>query len=115
LIGTGLVLVSLFAVFAGPGLWARCFGPAVVANALVGQSESQIVREYGTPSRDWAGYEELALERPPHLPPGPIRTLIIHPGGFRHLEGGTLWVWLEQKGDAWVCFESCWFADSVQF
>lgn len=115
LIGAGLVVLIILGVFVGSGLWARWFGPRVVTNDLIGQSEAQIRRMYGTPARDWPQYERLGLEEPRNLPPGPIRTLVFHPRGIFHLEGGTLWAWFHQRGDEWVCFESCWFADAVNF
>jgi hypothetical protein len=111
----GLVTFVVVAVFVAPGLYARWFGRGVVTNVLVGQTETQIRGVYGTPAEDWPGYERLALKGPHNLPPGHIRTLVFHPRGRFHLEGGTLWVWLHQQGDAWVCFESCWFADGVNF
>jgi hypothetical protein len=86
-------------------------GPGgVIDNALVGQSEQQISEGEGEPDSDREGYHSLGLYRPPSLPPGAIRTLI-----FDRRHGGTLWVWLERREEEWVCFESCWFEDGVQF
>jgi hypothetical protein len=84
-------------------------GSHVINDALVGQTETEIRKAYGAPDRDWEGYEPLALHVPPVLPPGPIRTLIFRP------QGGTLWVWVEEREEGWVCFESCWYVDGVHF
>lgn len=111
LFAAGVVLI-LSAV--GYTLWVR-LGPPVVTDALVGQTESQIVRQYGAPTAERPGYHELGLQSPVNLPPGPIRTLVFYLGGLWHLEGGTLYVWRHQQGDDWVCFESCWFARGVKF
>ena len=109
------VPLACAAVFVVPGLYAKWFGPRVVNNALVGQTESQVRSAYGEPVSDEVGYKRLGVAQPPSLPPGPIRTLIFHPRGLSHLEGGTLWVWFHQRGADWVCFKSCWFADGLAF
>lgn len=111
----GITAFAFGVVFVARGLYARWFGPGVVTDALVGQTETQVRRAYGAPDWDWPRYERLGLKDPHNLPPGPIRTLIFHPRGLSHLEGGTLWAWFHQQGDEWVCFESCWFAEGVNF
>jgi hypothetical protein len=87
----------------------------VQTDALVGRTEGQVRGSYGQPDTDWQGYRSLGPYDPPPLPPGPIRTLIFHPGSLFHPEGGTLWVWVTERDGGWVCFESCWFADGVVF
>lgn len=110
-----LLVVSLSVVASGLGL--RWFGPSVVNNAvgLIGRTEQQVRLEYGEPQKESPGYEPLGLMIPPRLPAGPIKTLIFKPHGLLHLEHGWLWVWFTLRGDEWVCFESCWYADNVQF
>src|SRR5262245_3532583 len=68
----------------------------VIRNAHVGQTKAAIRSIYGAPTRDRKGYRPLG-PHVPELPPGPIRTLIFHP------LGGTVWVWLEQRGEEWIC------------
>jgi len=114
LVAAGVALVVLLAL-AGPGLCTRLYGDHVDNNALVGRTEGQVAGSYGSAVREWDGYEPLGLSRPVRLPPGPIRTVVYEPRGLLHLEGGTLWVWFCRRGDEWVCFESCWFADGVDF
>jgi hypothetical protein len=82
---------------------------------VVGQNEKQLRTRYGHPDKDWQGYQSLALHVPASLPKEAIRTLIFHPRGLFHPEGGTLWVWLVERDGVWSCFKSCWFADGVQF
>jgi hypothetical protein len=97
-------------------VWAGCVRldrESVSANTLVDRTEGEIRRSYGQPLEDWSGYQPLARHVPPTLPPGSIRTLIFSPDGLFHPEGGTLWVWVVERDGAWVCFESCWFADGV--
>jgi hypothetical protein len=81
----------------------------VVNNALVDQSEREIREVYGKPVIAKDGYHSLGSRRPCSLPNNPIRTLIFKP------KDGNLWVWLEKRGEEWICFESCWFADGVRF
>lgn len=90
-------------------------GPHIQSNILVGTTEVHLRSDYGPPKHEWQGYQPLALSIPPSLPPEPIRTLIFHPQGFLHPEGGTLWVWVSKCDGEWVCFESLWYADGVQF
>ena len=113
LIVAAVVLPALaYSVWAG---YARFSDPAVQDNTLVGRTEPQLLASYGRPDDDRQGYHSLALYVPPALPPGSIRTLIFYPRGLLHPEGGTLWVWLVERDGVWVCFESCWFADGVEF
>src|SRR5262249_19420892 len=105
-----------FVVVCGPSLWERWFGKPVINNALAGQSEAQIRDTYGEPVSEKHGYQTLGLQNPDRFPVGALKTLIFHPRGLRHLEGGTLWVWIRQQPSGeWICFESCWFANGVQF
>jgi hypothetical protein len=83
--------------------------PHVIDNALVGESEDAIIAAHGRPKLDRPAYEVLGFTEPRPIPSGPIRTLV-----FR-TDDGTLWVWLKEREDRWICFESCWFDDSVQF
>jgi hypothetical protein len=108
------VALPLFA-YAGWVGHVRLCGEPVQTNTLVGRTEEEIHRSYGRPSKDRPGYHSLGLYDPPALPPQPIRTLIFHPRGLLHPEGGTLWVWVAERDSEWVCFESCWFKDGVQF
>jgi hypothetical protein len=96
-------------------LTVRFTGPSVVSNAYVGKSEADLTWAYGAPVSDLAGYRALGMSVPPTLPKTPIRTLRFRPGLLFHPRGGTLWVWLTRQNGKWVCFESCWFADGVQF
>jgi hypothetical protein len=114
LVCAGLGLASLLAV-TGPGLWVRFCGDHVENNKLLGRTQRQLSHVYGAPVKEWDGYSPLGGAKPQRLPPGPIRTLVFEPRGLLHLEGGTLWAWFRLDGDEWVCFESCWFADGVQF
>lgn len=112
----GAALVAALLVLAETGLWARWFGESVVNNALVGQSESQVRSKYGEPRSEEPRYARLGIQPGYQLPAGAIKTLIFEPRGLLHLEGGTLWVWFRQQSSGeWICFESCWFADGVQF
>jgi hypothetical protein len=108
------VALPVLAYVAWVGYVRLCCEP-VQTHTLVGRSEVQILGSYGQPDKDWQGYHSLARYVPPALPPGPIRTLIFHPCSLLHPEGGTLWVWVTERDGEWVCFESCWFADGVQF
>jgi hypothetical protein len=90
--------------------FARPRPPRLVEGSLVGMSERDIVAEYGPPTSNQVGYSQLGLEPEPPPAPEPIRTLIID-----HVRGGTLWVWLKDRGSHWECFKSCWFADGLQF
>jgi hypothetical protein len=113
-----LVTVVLAIPIIAYGGWCGCVRlcyPAVEPNTLVGKTESQLRITYGSPDKDWQGYQSLAWDIPPSLPSGPIRTLIFHPCGLFHPEGGTLWVWVTERDGEWVCFESCWFEDGVEF
>jgi hypothetical protein len=110
----GLVLAAVLAV-TGPGLWVRFCGHHVENNALVGRTRQQVAQVYGAPVHEWEGYSPLGRLSSAPPPSGPIRTMVFEPRGPFHLEGGTLWAWFRQDGDEWVCFESCWFADGVQF
>ena len=97
------------------GLWTRFFGEGVVNNALVGKTEDEVRKKYGEPNWEKQGYEPLGLQ-----PSGPnsderLKTLIFEPRGLFHLEGGTYWVWFYQQDGVWVCWMSCWYADSVRF
>jgi hypothetical protein len=111
----GVALLLGATLYVALHLYYRWFSQPVVSNALVGQTEAQITRKYGKPDHDEPGYSALGLGRPTQLPPDPIRTVIFHPGGLLHPERGTLWVWYKLVGEEWVCFESCWYADGVQF
>jgi hypothetical protein len=93
----------------------RFTGPAVVYDALVGQMEDQIRREYGPPVSDDPGYHSLGAHDPPPLPGPMIRSLAFRPGILFHPKGGTLCVWLVQQDGKWLCFQSCWYADDVRF
>jgi hypothetical protein len=118
LLAVAIVVFGGLGVVAGPGLKKRFFGPHVVNNALVGRSESQIVRSYDDPVCDWPGHEALGNSGtidPPTKRPVALRTVVYHPRGLFHLEGGTLWVWYYQRGDEWICSGSCWFAGGVNF
>jgi hypothetical protein len=95
--------------------YVRFGSEPVQTNTMVGRTEVQIRASYGQADTDWQGYQSLALYVPPELPPGPIRTLIFHPRGLLHPEGGTLWAWVVERDGEWVCFESCWFANGVVF
>ena len=108
-----VVLTAL--AYIGWAAYVRLGGPAVQRNTFVGRTELQLRASFGEPDKDWSGYHSLALYVPAALPPGPIRTLIFHPRGMLHPEGGTLWVWVVERDGAWVCFESCWFAAGVRF
>jgi hypothetical protein len=81
----------------------------VVSNALVGKAEGVILTEFGKPTEDLARYEPLGTESRA-VPATPVRTII-----YRGLNGGTLYVWLQGDWQQWTCFESCWYADGVQF
>jgi hypothetical protein len=83
--------------------------PDVIENALVGEPETAIIAAHGPPKSDRPRYEVLGFSKPRPVPSGPIRTLVFRTGD------GTLWVWLKKREDHWICFESCWFDDSVQF
>ena len=114
LIVVAAVVVPMFA-YAG---WAGCVrfcGPAVQNDTFIGRTEPGLRRSFGGPDKDLEGYQSLALSVPPSLPPGRIRTLIFHPRGLLHPEGGTLWLWVVDRDGVWLCFESCWFADGVAF
>jgi hypothetical protein len=89
---------------------ARHYDARVISNALVGKRESEIVTQYGRPSSDHVGYTSLGFGERPPIPPGGVRTLI-----FKRADGGTLWVWLNERDSDWICFESCWFGDGVMF
>jgi hypothetical protein len=82
---------------------------SVLDNTLVGQTEPQIRKAYGMPAGDLSVYHALALQPPPKPLTSPTRTLIFH------TKTGTFWVWLEQQGNDWMCFESCWVKDGVEF
>jgi hypothetical protein len=110
----GAVSLPILAYLGWMGYVRLCSEP-VQSNTLVGRKEHQIRESYGQPNKDLREYQSLALYMPPELPPGPIRTLIFHPRGLLHPEGGTLWVWVVERDGEWVCFESCWYADSVRF
>lgn len=111
---TGAVLLPVLA-YLGWVYYLRFAEPSVQNNTLVGLTEQQIRASYGDPNSDKPGYEPFALEMPPLLPRGSIRTLIFEPRGLRHPEGGTLWVWVVEQDGRWICFESCWFAADVVF
>jgi tetratricopeptide (TPR) repeat protein len=69
-----------------------------------------LLKEYGKPSKDLAGYykhgsTEPAQELPKGMPSAPHRTLV-----FRRA-GGVLYVWLHPASDSWVCFQSFWLPD----
>src|SRR5262245_54873231 len=119
-----IILVSVCVIIAfAAGQWtAMLFAPIgtklrnaangdarVIENQYVGNREETIRRSFGEPKSDQNGYHQLGNKPTLSLPTGPIRTLI-----FRH-NGGTLWVWLEQRGDHWGCFQSCWYTDGVVF
>ena len=94
--------------------YIRLCCPVVQDNTLIGESEAQLRESYGEPVKDWQGYQPVGL--PPDrtwTPQGTIRTLVFHPRGFFHPEGGTLWVWLRERDGEWVCFGSCWFKSGV--
>jgi hypothetical protein len=114
-----LLALALFlsAALTFPAWWCivRFSGPGVVNNELVGQLEDAIRSKYGVPVLDEVGYRGLGPNDPPPLPQGAIRSLTFRPGLLLHPKGGTLVVWLVQQNGAWVCFESCWFADDVKF
>jgi hypothetical protein len=114
-----LFAVAIFSLpLQGYLLWAgyiRFFGPSVENSELVGLDEAQILSDYGSPETDVQGYEMLGPEGPPSRPAGAIRTLTYRPRGLKHPGGGTLYVWLVERGGVWLCFESCWFRDGVQF
>jgi hypothetical protein len=111
-VAASVLLVWTYIGWAGYVRFAR---PAVQSDTFVGRTEQQLRGSYGEPVKDWPGYQSLALYTPPSLPPGPIRTLIFHPYGLPHPEGGTLWAWFVERDGVWICFESCWFADGVIF
>ncbi len=106
-----VVPVVAYAIWAG---YARCCRTAVQGDTYVGWTEAEVCGTYGTPDKDWPGCQPLALRMPPPHP-GTIRTLVFHPRGLFHPEGGTLWVWVVERDGQWVCYRSCWFADGVQF
>ena len=108
-------LAFLLAAYLGWAGYARWFDDPVRYHRLVGRTESEIRRWYGSPDRDWPGYAPLAMDVPPSLPDVPLRTLVFHPRGLFHPEGGTYWVWLADRDGEWVCFQSTWFADTVRF
>lgn len=97
------------------GAYVRYGRESVQTNTLVGRSEAEIRGNYGHPVRELDGYQALALYVPLSLPSGSIRTLIFHPRGLFHPEGGTLCVWVTEQDGDWMCFESCWFAAGVVF
>ena len=110
-----VVIALPFLAYAGWCGYVRLRNPAVQSNTLVGISEARLHGSYGTPDEDRQGYHSLGLKGPPSLPPGPIRTLIFHPRGLFHPEGGTLWVWVVERNGQWYCFQSCWYAHGVSF
>jgi hypothetical protein len=108
------VALPVLAYVTWAGYVRFCRDP-VQTDALVGRTEGQVWESYGKPDSDEQGYHSLGAYDPPSLPPGPIRTLIFHPRGLFHPEGGELWVWVTERDGVWVCFESCWFANDVRF
>jgi hypothetical protein len=113
LLGLTMLMVATL-VFAGWWLSVR-FSSWVVNDALVGQSEVEILRESGAPVSDRPGYHALGPNEPPPLPQAPIQSLQFRPGSLLHPKGGTLHVWLMRRDGKWLCFESCWYSDDVQF
>ncbi len=83
--------------------------PAVVEGELIGKAASAVVADFGKPDEDVPRYEPLGTEPQP-VPAGAHRTLI-----YRDHVGGTLYVWLVKREGKWECFNSCWYADGVQF
>jgi hypothetical protein len=126
IVGIAGAVVSVGIWFADvSGLWTRWFGEHYVSNALIGQTEDEVRREYGAPKRELEGYHALGLQPAPPEPISdaprepasvvPMKTLIFKPRGPFHLERGTYWVWFVLRNGVWVCSESCWFADDVHF
>lgn len=110
-----VILVCLAVVVNLSGIRLLLFGSRVIDDALVGQREELIREEYGTPVSEEQGYRRLAAV-PQHREIGQsVKTLIFSPNGLRHLEGGTLWVWLSHRDGTWRCFQSCWYADNIKF
>ena len=109
-----VVLVVALLAWTAPALWVRLFGPDVVNNALVGQTESQVRQGYGAPVSEYSEYLPLGLRTPQQLPSGPFKTLIFKLRGPFHLESGWQWAWFAQREGEWICLESCWFADGVK-
>ncbi len=80
---------------------------AVEENAWIGQSEIALRKLLGEPTRVVPRYDAVGLKGPSAS--GPYRTLVYeHPDGF-------LYVWLNDPGGGFVCFESLWFNRDVQF
>jgi hypothetical protein len=80
----------------------------VEEHTWVGYSEAALRKMLGQPQRVVAGYEKVGPKAMP-IPPGPYRTLIYeHPDGF-------LFVWLNDSGNGFACFDSLWFNRGVWF
>lgn len=80
----------------------------VEEHTWVGSTETALRKMFGPPKRVVSGYEAVGPKDRPK-PPGPYRTLIYeHPDGF-------LFVWLNDPGNGFVCFDSLWFNRDVKF
>jgi hypothetical protein len=73
-----------------------------------GFSESELLKMLGKPTRVISGYEQVGLKAAPTTS-GPCRTLIYENAD------GFLFIWLNDPGSGFVCFESLWFNRDVKF
>jgi hypothetical protein len=77
-----------------------------VKNQLVGQSEAQIKKAYGTPTADGFDISALFVTKLDQPPPE-WRQLTFKTGGI-FVRYGSLSVRLEKQGEEWICFNSLW-------
>ncbi len=86
----------------------RTSSRSIEESTWIGYSEADIRKMFGRPIREVAEYEAVGLKAKPVLS-GPYKTLIYeHPEGY-------LFVWLNDPGYGFVCFESLWFNHDVKF
>ena len=82
---------------------------SVEEGTWVGYTETRLRERLGEPTDVTESYRRVGPDDPPHLPPGPYRTLVYErPDGY-------LYIWLRDPGDGFVCFESLWFGHNVMF
>jgi hypothetical protein len=82
--------------------------------SLTGRTEAQIRGYYGSPVSQDDGYTLLGHQGMRRgAPSGSYRTLVFNLRNSSRHEGGTLYVWFEQKENQWVCFESRWIPENV--
>ncbi len=74
----------------------------------IGWDEKRLTAELGPATTTTAGYVQVGSE-PAAKPAGPYKTL------YYRQRGGHLYIWLHRRSGRWLCFDSLWFDNGVEF